>query len=333
MYFLEFWKTIILGCFIACVPLHYVEAYTFIDHTQISRGQLMKEGNIIFSSKSKKALQMIHPEWRTEAPPSSLRLIQQPNDEKFEQTYDIQSLYAGMTKIYAVTCAFVWSSGHLPTGIQSLSGLLTAAGISNILSDAAKHDRLGSDTYKRLNLGLVAFNVINMMSLLDPTLRLSIPPLSRGFRTIAFSQVLGALIAALGWKRGLRDGANPSIELLEGIKATIPSIWRTKGRGALYRNILLPICAAIAVVFWKLVIVLYLTPGTSTTSTLGILARLTLVTTMLFSLKDAGERNRLKGTTFIQMNALIGIWSFLSKYKCSKFRHDIIISSSTFPMR
>jgi len=32
---------------------------------------------------------------------------------------------------------------------------------------------------------------------------------------------------------------------------------------------------------------------------------------MIFSLKDAAERDRLTGTTFIQLNVLVGTWALL----------------------
>ena len=39
------------------------------------------------------------------------------------------------------------------------------------------------------------------------------------------------------------------------------------------------------------------------------LSRLFLIASMIYSLKDAAERDRLDGSTFIRMNVLIGCWS------------------------
>lgn len=36
-----------------------------------------------------------------------------------------------------------------------------------------------------------------------------------------------------------------------------------------------------------------------------------MVTTMIYSLKDAAERDRLTGTTFIQLNLMVGAWAAL----------------------
>lgn len=43
----------------------------------------------------------------------------------------------------------------------------------------------------------------------------------------------------------------------------------------------------------------------------GAVARLLMISTMIYSLKDAAERDRLTGTTFIQLNVMVGLWSFL----------------------
>jgi hypothetical protein len=34
---------------------------------------------------------------------------------------------------------------------------------------------------------------------------------------------------------------------------------------------------------------------------------------MVYSLKDAAERNRLTGTTFIQLNFMVGLWALAGK--------------------
>lgn len=41
------------------------------------------------------------------------------------------------------------------------------------------------------------------------------------------------------------------------------------------------------------------------------IGRLFMIASMIYSLKDAAERDRLTGTTFIQLNLLVGVWSAL----------------------
>ena len=40
-------------------------------------------------------------------------------------------------------------------------------------------------------------------------------------------------------------------------------------------------------------------------------ARLFMISTMVYTLKDAAERDRLTGTTFIQLNLMVGLWAIL----------------------
>ena len=42
-------------------------------------------------------------------------------------------------------------------------------------------------------------------------------------------------------------------------------------------------------------------------------SRLFLVSSMMYSLKDAAERDRLSGTTFIQMNYMVAIWALVGE--------------------
>ena len=44
---------------------------------------------------------------------------------------------------------------------------------------------------------------------------------------------------------------------------------------------------------------------------LSAVSRLFMISTMVYSLKDAAERDRLTGTTFIQMNIMVGLWATL----------------------
>ena len=132
----------------------------------------------------------------------------------------------------------------------------------------------------------------------------------------AFAQVFGAIMAYTG----LGDSHNHSLlllkELKEGIRqSTFRGIWLTQGRGTVYRNALLVFLAGTVRAIYKLLASSSLEPGGLQTTSLyasGV-ASIGLVTTIVYSLKDAGERDRLSGTSFIQMHYLVGLWLFLSK--------------------
>ena len=71
--------------------------------------------------------------------------------------------YKAMTMLYIAVEVFS-ASKRVP--VNTLLGITSyiamPAGLSYILISAAKHDRLGSDTYKRLNLSLLEYAVIGL---------------------------------------------------------------------------------------------------------------------------------------------------------------------------
>ncbi|KAI2512336.1 hypothetical protein MHU86_1998 [Fragilaria crotonensis] len=220
--------------------------------------------------------------------------------------------YTGLSKLYLILSACPFLLTGPCRKFASAAGLVVAAGFSRILSDATDHDRLGSNTYKRLNLGLVAFNLISLATL--PGQVLLSRNLSRGTAYVsmyALCQTLGALIGYVGWRRGLGDDANLFKELKDGIQSTLRDVSVTQGRGTIYRNALLTIMLGITVVAGKLVLGLR-GHGVQTSLWASGLARLSLVATALYNLKDAGERDRLTGTTFIHLNHLVGLCLLLS---------------------
>ena len=96
-------------------------------------------------------------------------------------------------------------------GIASYSvGLLVAAGVAKILAMATFHDRLGSDTYKRLNLLLMGFCVINLTSFTY-------------FTTPALAG-LGVFVAWDGFVNGIR-GFQPNADSIPGIGDALKE-WR-----------------------------------------------------------------------------------------------------------
>ena len=221
--------------------------------------------------------------------------------------------YTGLSKLYLISSFLMCLLNGTNRKFSTAAGLIVAAGFSRILSDATDHGRLGSNTYKRLNLGLVAFNLISVLTMLvqmRPFRRIA-----RGTAFIsmaAFCQTLGIGIAFEGWRRGLGDGADLLKVLKEGVQSTFRNVWVTRGRGTMYRNALLAVLAGITVVASKLARSL-LDRGIETDLYASRLARLSLIATALYNLKDAGERDRLTGTTFIHLNQLVGLWIVVCK--------------------
>ena len=237
------------------------------------------------------------------------------DDEQDKKRVALKDGYDGMVKLNVLLSVLPFlSSGTPPNKFSTAAGILVAAGFTRMLSDATLHNRLNSDTYKRLNLSLLVFHVVTLLTnAFGDATGLQRP--ARRIVLISICKIFGAGVAFTGWQQGL--GANTKMfqELRDGIASTFSRSLVTKGRGVLYRNSLLaslifPVVYtyrfashAFALQYSRLPVGLYADE----------LAIFSLAAIALYTLKDAGERNRLKGTTFIQMNHLMGTWLILCK--------------------
>jgi hypothetical protein len=199
------------------------------------------------------------------------------------------------------------------------AGFALAAGICHILRHASLEDRLHSDTYKRLNLGLLGFCGLGFAALPAEAGFLNSYLGTRVLAGILFLlRVYGCIVAWNGWRRGITLSKSTfASEFLMGIKSTIKGLKVQSAKKALtYRNCLLLISCGIVSCFMEgLFFIRYQQAFSRTwfeiTLQWSAVARLFLISTMIYSLKDAAERDRLTGTTFIQLNLMVGAWAVL----------------------
>lgn len=132
-------------------------------------------------------------------------------------------------------------------------------------------------------------------------------------------RLYGAALAWKGWEHGVGDASSKGLwsEIVTGTKETMKGLRVQDQKKALtYRNLLvLIVIGAISSFFDGIFLLRYLKEfGKSlfdVTLKVSAVARLLMITTMVYSLKDAAERDRLTGTTFIQLNLLVGTWAVL----------------------
>ena len=199
------------------------------------------------------------------------------------------------------------------------AGFGIASGLCYILRGATEHDRLQSDTYKRLNIGLLGFSLMSLPAIpgeasflptFVPALFLSI--------VATLARIFGVSISYRGWAKGMGDKAAPRTliaESLKGARETLGGL-RVKNKGKLYRNFLvLVMLAGFSSLMDGIFNVRYakdLAIGAFEISLhWSAVARLFMLSTMIYALKDAAERERLNGTTFIQLNVMVALWAFL----------------------
>jgi hypothetical protein len=268
----------------------------------------------------------------------SLKKSSEPQDDTTETTNDVVKMekkVAGRkkrvimgyyaTSIASLTYAVLSMLGYVgmeDSPLYPASGHVLAAGLAYILAGAAKNDRLKSDTYKRLNLGLVLYGAVGLSMVgLSSSFRLPIyviPPL------LAFiNSIKGYAYGAMGWDK--KSGKIIS-DLTEGTKSTfwgmltIPKNVKALGYSS----------ATLMMGIWKIeqlvkfvqqalkgangmiisdISGLYYTATRDIfllciATSLARVGRMALFTTVLYTLKDAADRGRLEGTTFIGLNFL-----------------------------
>jgi hypothetical protein len=132
------------------------------------------------------------------------------------------------------------------------AGFGIAAGLCDILKGANDHDRLSSDTYKRLSLGLLGFHLVGLTAI--PGEAAFLPEaLPAMVLTAAMTclRVFGCVLAFRGWKRGcdpkgswtIQSGAR---ELAKGLKETLLGLKvQSKKKALTYRNCFLLVCFGI----------------------------------------------------------------------------------------
>jgi hypothetical protein len=186
-------------------------------------------------------------------------------------------------------------------------GTFTVATTLYILKGAASHDRLNSDTYKRLNLSVISYS---LLQLLMPVTSFGISEklFFKGPALLALvNGMKGYGYGVLGWDKSKGNSAIMT-DIKEGVLSTIQGMTKikTKSIGYWIGTVLLGIMSAFKAKE-LLALLLFPNPETPTTpimllSRISRFARLGLLTSVMYTLKDASDRGRLNGTTFVQLN-------------------------------
>jgi hypothetical protein len=206
----------------------------------------------------------------------------------------------------------------------TLGHLFLAGGSCHVLAESARTKRLfTSDTYKRLTFGTLVFGLISLWSLpgevgCNSTFGTGV------IVTMVAAQItkfVTALVSFVGWEYsagGYETGnrvRNSFNEIYKGCKRVWKSLPVTDKRPAtFYRTFFLlvtifnPLCNIPELTFnLRQCVGLFSLPVSLNISSI---ARLGLLSVILYVLKDAAERDRLNGSTFIKLNLSVGLWAF-----------------------
>lgn len=196
--------------------------------------------------------------------------------------------------------------GIQPFAIQVTSGYALAAGLAYILASAVQGDRLASDTYKRLNLALVEFGLIGILGWGLVKFGATVP----GFSPLLVPPILATVNGIKGYGYGLlgwEKSGDASVvrDFMDGVKSTVLGYFslpkNVKATGYLAATWMVT-----GMKLAKLLEIVQLVAGGATGLTiytrLSRFARYAMASTVLYTLYDAANRNRLEGTTFIELN-------------------------------
>jgi hypothetical protein len=196
-----------------------------------------------------------------------------------------------------------WSGG---------AGYACAAALCDILQSAHAQGRQSSDTYKRLHLAVALFSLTSLTAIPGEAGFFRLNQQGPVLSLLTAVRSIGALVALWGWKASIQK-THVIQELRGGIVNTLKGLRVRDGKKALtYRNsFLIVLGAALSSFFQGRFLRSYQKEFLKTNFQISLqwsaVARLAMVAVMIYTLKDAAERDRLAGTTFIQLNVLVGL--------------------------
>jgi len=201
-------------------------------------------------------------------------------------------------------------------------GSVLASGLAFIQKGAAENDRLRSDTYKRLNIFMAWHGFL--MSII--TLKAFGPdPFALMTNVIAMvNSIKGYGYGARGWT--LREGVPFVEDLTQGVKNTVQGMIGSFPQNMKAAGYFLGTATAGTLKVSKSIEVskLLLQSGGSISFLVGTslfrCTKLGMLAVCMYTLKDAADRDRLNGTTFIQLNFLCSlVWASMAYYIYEKY--------------
>lgn len=220
--------------------------------------------------------------------------------------------YKAIVASYVALAGFVLTKGGISKFplFFTFGNISLPIGIAYILIGAARNDRLTSDTYKRLNLGLLQYGLLGGITVGFAAVKQQTNPMAYfPFLLSIINSVKGYAYGALGW-----DKKSSESSLAQDFGALIKSTTQALIKKPTSVQSVCYLAASLLVGTLKVTkaidIAKIIKSGSGLTSISPVLSqynRLAFLTIALVTLKDACDRDRLSGTTFIQMNYLAGL--------------------------
>lgn len=230
--------------------------------------------------------------------------------------------------------------GVTPFSSYTVAGPLMAAAISHVQISAVKNDRLDSPTYKRLNLLGAKYGGLGLViAALAPQ---TANPFWWAFTMLS---VITAINSTKGFAYGVKGWDLPGGKL-EGLfreikKQPISLLLIMDPEVSLLRPRLTTLSYYLATVFsgclkiaklWEIFsLVVAGAPTTHIASRISRYGKLTLMTIISLTLKDAADRRRFDGSTFVELNLAMSLaYGSLSWYLQSVEAPKYMVGATAF---
>ncbi|KAL3779760.1 hypothetical protein ACHAWO_003470 [Cyclotella atomus] len=220
----------------------------------------------------------------------------------------VVSGYKAMTTAYLTAGLVSAKSSGLSTNLaRTLGGYIALpAGLSYILISAAANNRLGSETYKRLNLAMLEYSALGSAVVLLSGGRNKI--LALAFALSIINCIKGYSYGVLGWDK--KKNVSLVGDIVQGTRETIKGFLTMPNNSkAIGYFVATAMIASLKI--QKMIEVVSFIQASGFVKELAMplarFNRLALLTLCLYTLKDAADRDRLGGTTFIELNGLCAI--------------------------
>ena len=271
--------------------------------------------------------------------PFSLSMAEEPTDDKVEESATKKEVtpekIAGRKKrVIAGYKILAASFGVYAAVIAAVSrdpyygvGPLLASGVSYTLIGAADNSRLSSDTYKRLNIALFEYGLVGFF--LSSILGSMYPAVWAATCFIAVvNSIKGYGYGLKGWK--LEDACAKE-DFISGMKSNLKCITKIpnlKSAGYLAATLLVG-TLKLAKLFEVFNLMKNGAGSYAVRTRLFRATKLMMLTIVMFTLKDAADRDRLDGSTFIELNALASV-SFAASAACVKITTPLRVTFGLF---
>ncbi|CAJ1948293.1 unnamed protein product [Cylindrotheca closterium] len=220
--------------------------------------------------------------------------------------------YKAIISSYVALAGFVLTKGGISKFplFFTFGNLSLPIGIAYILKKAAENDRLGSDTYKRLNLGLLQYGLLGGLTVgIAATTQQTNPLAYLPFVLSMINSIKGYAYGVLGWDKKSSDSS--LMQDFGGlIKATNQALITKPKTVQSVCYLVASLLVGTLKITKAVDMVKIIRNGGGLPSLSPVLSqynRLAFLTIALVTLKDACDRDRLSGTTFIQINYLGGL--------------------------